>query len=135
MAFEKPLVLHGFKCASDCSAASQQFILVKLDSSGNVHPCTAVGDIPIGVLQNRPQRDETAEVMLLGITKIRAGATDLSVGALLAVDATSRAATVVAGTTGTSSYIVGKVIAVDAADNDGALVTASLNCLNAGRGQ
>jgi hypothetical protein len=135
MALEKPLLMHGFKAASDMSAASQQFIFVKLDTSGNVHPCTAVGDIPIGVLQNRPERDQTAEVMLAGVTKLRAGATDLAIAAIVAVDATSRAAAVVAGTTGTSSYLAGKVIAVDAADNDGALVTATINCLNAGRGQ
>jgi len=135
MAFEKPLIQHGLKCASDMSAASQQFMFVKLDANGDAIPCTAVGDKPIGVLQNSPTRGETAVVMIAGVSKLRAGATDLAVGALVSTDATSRAAAYAAGTTGTSSYIVGQVLRIDAADNDAALVTAAISCLALTRGQ
>lgn len=134
MAFEKPLFIQSFTCASDMSASSQQYILVKLDSSGQAHPCTAVTDKPIGVLQNQPALGELAEVMVMGITKLRAGATDLAVEAVLGVDTTSRGAALTAGTgASTTSYVVGRVIHVDASDNDGALVTALINCVNLNR--
>lgn len=134
MAFEKPLLMHSFKAASDMSASTQQFILVKIAAEGLCCPCTAASDIPIGVLQNLPARNETAEVMINGISKLRAGGTDLAVGALIGTDTTSRAVAYVAGGTGTASYIVGKVLSIDAADNDGALVTATVSCLSATRG-
>lgn len=133
MAFEKLLQVQSFTCASDMSAASQQYIFVKLGSTG-VHPCTAATDVPVGVLQNSPERGQLAEVCMIGVSKLRAGATDLSLAELVGVDTASRAVALSVGTTATSAYILGRVINVDAADNDGGLVTAAINCLAPARG-
>lgn len=135
MAFEIPVQILSFTAASDMSAASCQFAFVEQASNGDVHLCNAATDIPLGVLQNTPQRGQTAEVCVLGVTKVRVGATDItSAGGLLGTDATGRAATYVAGGTGTATFIVGRVIAIDATNNDGALVTALVNCANPARG-
>ncbi len=133
MAFEIPVQILSFTAATAMSAATEQFCLVKLASNGNCHLCTAITDKPIGVLQNSPARGELAEVMVLGVTKLRANV-DLAVDDLVGAAATGRAAVYVAGTTGTSSYIAGRVIAVDATDNDGRVVTAAINCLSPTRG-
>ena len=135
MAFEKPILIQTFTAASTMSAASQQFILVKLDSSADAkcHPCTAVTDIPIGVLQNLPAVGELAEVMVLGVSKVRVGATDLSAGVQICTDTTSRAAVYTPGTTSSNAYNIGRVISLDATDNDAALVTCLVNCINLNR--
>lgn len=140
MAFEKPLLIHSFTAASDMTAASQQFCLVKFAAaSDTVLPCTAVADLPIGVLQNLPRQGEQAEVMVLGVTKIRVDATDITdvsaTSGLLGVSASARATVLGAPGVGaqTTQYLIGRVINVDATDNDGALATALINCINLGR--
>lgn len=134
MAFEKPLLINTFTAASDMSAASMQFCFVEMDSSGNCHLANAATDLPLGVLQNLPSRGQLAEVLVLGVSKVRAGGTDLSVGALIGVDSTSRAAALTVGSgASTASYVAGRVIQIDASDNDGALVTANINCLTLNR--
>lgn len=133
MAFEIPVLIVGLKAASDMDAASCQFAFVKQASNGDVHLCTAATDIPIGVLQNLPKRAATAEVLMCGVTKLRVGATDITAPGLVGTDATSRAAAYVAGTA-TTSYLVGRTIKVDNADNDGRVVTAAINCLSVARG-
>jgi hypothetical protein len=120
-----------FTAASDMSAASQQYIFVKLDASGNVHPCTAATDKPIGVLQNRPALSELAEVCVFGQTPLRVGGTDVALDALLGVDSTSRAATLTPGTS-TTAFVCARALKIDS-DNDGALITATVNCLAPGR--
>lgn len=133
MAFEIPVQILSFTAASAMSAATEQYCFVKLASNGNAHLCTAITDKPIGVLQNNPGRGEAADVMVLGVTKLRANV-DLAVDDLVGAAANSRAAVYVCGTTGTSSFIAGRVIATDAADNDGRVVTAAINCLSPTRG-
>lgn len=122
MAFEKIGLSQGFTAASDLSAASMQFCLVKLTATG-VCLCTANTDAAIGVLQNSPTRGQLADVMLEGISKVRVNAADITLGALIAPDSTSRA---IALTSATSVGFrpAGVVVQVDVADNDGALVSA-----------
>lgn len=133
MAVENPVLILPFTAASAMSAATEQFCLVKLASNGQVHLCTAITDKAIGVLQNSPARGEVADVMVLGLSKLRANA-DLAVDDLIAPAVTGRGAAYVAGGTGTSSYLVGRVVAVDTSDNDGRLVTALINCASVARG-
>lgn len=132
MAFEIPVQILSFTAASALSATSQQFCFVAL-VAGGVVPCTGITDKPIGVLQNSPARGELADVLVLGVTKLRANV-DLAVDDLVGTAANSRAAVYTAGGTGTSSYICGRVIAIDNADNDGRVVTAAINCLSPTRG-
>lgn len=140
MAFTKNLLCQSFTAASDMNASTLQFCLVKFaDSTGNVVPCTAVADLPIGVLQNLPLQGQAAEIAIFGITKIRVDATDITdvsaTSGLIGVSTSARAAILGAPGVGaqTTSYCIGRVIHVDASDNDGALATAAINCINLGR--
>jgi hypothetical protein len=113
--------------ASDMSAATMQFTLVKLaDVNDNCVPCTAVDDLPVGVLQNRPAVGEAAEIVVVGLTKLRANA-DLTVaGGLLGTSTSGRASALTTASSG--AYAIGRLVSTDTADNDGRLVTALVNC-------
>jgi hypothetical protein len=140
MAWEKPLLIQSFTAASDMNASTQQYIFVKFAAAAEtVLPCTAVADIPIGVLQNLPRQGEQAEVLMLGITKLRVDSTDITdvsaTSGLVGVSTSARAAILGAPGAGaqTTQYLLGRVIDVDGTDNDGALVTAAINCISPGR--
>lgn len=137
MAFEVPVLIRSFTAASAMTAASLQYTFVKFASSSeNVIACAAATDLPIGVLQNLPAQGEQAEVMLLGITKLRVGATDIGLvsttSGVLGCDSTGRAACLGAPGVGalTTQYVLGRAIQIDASDDDGALLTAAINCIN-----
>lgn len=136
MAFEKPLLIQTFTAASDITASTARYTFVKLNSDEKVVPCTAVADFPIGVLQNLPSQGQLAEVMMLGITKVRVGGTDISgvSAAYLGIDTAGRASILTPGTgASTTALVLGRILAVDATDNDGAVVTAAVNCINLNR--
>ena len=140
MAFGKNLLIQTFTAASDMTNATLQFSFVKFAASAEtVLPCTAVADLPIGVLQNLPSQGQLAEVAILGITKLRVGTTDIAVvsttSGLVGVSTAGRANVIGAPGVGaeTTQYVLGRVISVDATDNDGALVTAAINCINLNR--
>jgi len=113
--------------AADLSA--KQYTFVKLDSSGTVVAAAAATDIPIGVLQNAPTSGQEAEVLVVGGTKLVAGAA-IGEGALVGTSATGKAVALVAGTD-TTKYVVGTLLTESGAD--GNVVTAVINCANPGR--
>ncbi len=113
--------------AADLS--SKQYTFVKLDSDGKVAAASGATDIPIGVLQNAPIAGQEAEVLVVGGTKIVAGAA-IGEGALVGTSATGKAVALVAGTD-TTKYVVGTLLTESAAD--GNIVTAVINCANPGR--
>lgn len=113
--------------AADLSAL--QYTFVKLNSSGQVAAAAAATDIPIGVLQNAPTAGQEAEVLVVGGTKIVAGAA-IGEGALVGTSAAGKAVALVAGTD-TTKYVVGTLLTESAAD--GNIVTAVINCANPGR--
>jgi len=123
----KILLQNALLAGADLSAATLQFSMVKL-SAGAVVPVAATTDVPYGVLLNSPKSGEVAEVALLGLTKIRVGATDIAAAAAIGYDAAGRAVTVASG-----SRIVGAIESISNADNDGALATASINFLSLSR--
>lgn len=109
---------------------------MKISAAGTtVVPCTAIGDKVIGVLQNQPKQGQQADLIMLGISKVRVGASNVSADDLISTDSTGRAATYVAGTTGTSSFMIGRILAVDNATNAGGVATALINVLSMARGQ
>jgi hypothetical protein len=118
----------SFKAGEDLSSA--QFKFVKLDSSGEVVACTAVTDIPIGVLQNTPTDGQIAQVAVSGGTKVKAGGT-AAPNDLINVSASATAVKLTAGSTGSTSYVVGRFLADAAA---GATVSAVIDCANPARG-
>lgn len=121
-------VKYSFEAGADLSA--KQFYFVKMSANNTVTVCAGVTDVPIGVLQNKPTSGQTAEVTMLGITKV-SGDADLAYGNLIGTSADGQAAAYAAGTD-TTKYVVGQVI-----DDNGAaggLVTAAINCMNPHRG-
>jgi hypothetical protein len=129
MAYEIPGQMVSFQAAADLSA--YQFRFVKLDANGQVALCSAVTDIPIGVLQDKPgAQGRACNVMLDGITKIVGGA-NLAKGDQVGTDTTGRAVAYVAGTD-TTKYPVGQILE----DNSvaGGLCTMVFDAKKAARG-
>ena len=106
--------------------SSKQYTFVKLNSSGEAIAAAAATDIPVGVLQNAPIAGQEAEVLIVGGTKVVAGAA-IAEGAQLGTSATGKAVALVAGTD-TTKYVVGTLLTESAAD--GNIVTAVINCAN-----
>ena len=113
--------------AADLSAL--QYTFVKLDSAGKAAAASAATDIPIGVLQNAPTAGQEAEILVVGGTKIVAGAA-IGEGALVGTSSTGKAVALVAGTD-TTKYVVGTILTESGASGD--IVTAVINCANPGR--
>jgi hypothetical protein len=109
--------------------STKQYTFVKLDSAGAVVAASGATDIPVGVLQNAPIAGQEAEVLIVGGTKIVAGAA-IGEGALIGTSAAGKAVALVAGTD-TTKYVVGTLLTESAAD--GNIVTAVVNCATPGR--
>ena len=109
--------------------STKQYTFVKLDSSGQAVAASGATDIPVGVLQNAPTSGQEAEVLIVGGTKIVAGAA-IGEGALVGTSSAGKAVALVAGTD-TTKYVVGTLLTESAAD--GNIVTAVVNCANPGR--
>lgn len=109
---------------ADLSAAQYKF--VKLNASGQVVVCSGATDLPIGVLQNDPASGAEAEVLVVGGTKILAGAA-IGEGAQIGTSSAGKAAALVAGTD-TTKYVAGTLLTESGAD--GEIVTAVINCAN-----
>lgn len=123
MAFELPILIDSSKRAF-ASLATKQFFFVKLTSNG-IELCAAATDVPWGVLQNTPAAGEAAEVMRLGITKVKTGGI-IAVGALVGTDNAGKADSKTVATDSTE-YVVG--VADEVAAN-GDIITLGINCLN-----
>jgi hypothetical protein len=122
----KNLVTQSLTAASNMSAATAQFSVVKLVAGRKVAPIDAETDVPFGVLLNSPNQGEPALVALSGQTKLRVGATSLGDTAVIGIDAAGRARALTAGT-GTTLHVVGRVLDIDAATNAGGLVSAMVD--------
>lgn len=124
MAYQIPVFAVTLVAGGDLS--SSQYKFVKLNSSGQVVDIAAATDIPVGVLQNKPASGGSAEVMVMGITKVQ-GDADLAKGNQIGSSADGQAAAYAAGTD-TTKYIVGQVLVDNSAA--GGLASALINCAN-----
>jgi hypothetical protein len=106
--------------------SAKQYTFVKINSSGEAVAAAAATDIPVGVLQNAPTSGQEAEVLIVGGTKLIAGAA-IAEGAQIGTTSAGKAAALVAGTD-TTKYVVGTLLTESAAD--GNIVTAVINCAN-----
>ena len=125
MAYEVPGTMLTFQAAADLSA--QQFRFVKLDANGQVAAISAVTDIPIGVLQDKPAAQGRAcNVMLDGVSKVVGGG-NLAKADQVGTDSQGRAVAYVAGTD-TTKYKLGQILE----DNSvaGGLCTMAFDCKN-----
>lgn len=121
-------VKYSFTAGGDLR--TKQFYFVKLSANLTVVICAAVTDLPIGVLQNKPNTGDTAEVTMLGITKV-SGDADLGFGDSIGTSADGQAAAYIAGTD-TTKYPCGRVLEDNSAA--GGIITASIDCMSMHRG-
>jgi len=128
MAWEIPNLTISLKAAGDLS--SDQYKFMTLDSSGDAVLCTAVTDIPVGVLQNKPDAaGKVAQLMVIGAGKVKAvGA--LTIGWLIGTFSDGLAERKTPGTE-TTEFIVGQVLEATGAANE--LATALINCASPAR--
>jgi hypothetical protein len=123
MAYEIPVLVISLKAGEDLSA--KQFYHVKLDASGDVVAPTGATDVPAGILQNAPTSGQTAEVLVLGVSKVNSDAA-LSIGAFIGTSADGQADAKTIGTD-TTEYVSGRVL--EASGAAGGYATAMINCL------
>lgn len=125
MAVEKPLFTHaGWKAGADLSA--KQYHFVKLDASGDVVACSAITDVPIGILQNAPTSGQTAEVMQAGISKLVADGV-IAIGAHVGTSADGQGDSIAPGTD-TTVYAVARFIGTAAAAA-GDIITVNVDAI------
>lgn len=104
MAVERPGTMMTYQAAADLS--DWQFRGVKLDANGQIAKISAVTDVPLGILQDKPAAAGRAgAVMLDGMSKVVGGA-NLSKADIIGFDAQGRAVAYVPGTD-TTKYGVG----------------------------
>ena len=123
MAYEIPGFKFTLVAGADLSALQYHF--VKLNSSGQAVPVTAITDEPVGVLQNDPASGEEAEIMAFGISKLVADSA-ITTGDELGTSADGQADTIASGTD-TTVYKVGK--ALQDASGAGTVFAALVDCL------
>lgn len=111
--------------AADISA--KQFMFVKIDTAGKAAAITATTDVPIGVLQNKPTAaGQTAEIVVVGVTKIVAGGTVTPGTDLLGPDNAGKA--VVRTVTASTNWVAGRPLGGAAwASSD--VQSAVVNCV------
>lgn len=124
MAFEQPGLKITLPAGADLSAL--QYTFVKLNSSGQAVACSATTDIPVGVLQNKPNASGVAaEIVVTGLTKIVTAAA-LNPGVQIATNGSGQAAAIVDGTD-TTRFKVGQMVQGTAAASG--IGTALVDCL------
>ena len=126
MAYESPQITLGtLTAAADLSA--KQYHFVKLASATTVNVCTAITDVPIGILQNNPDTaGDQAIVTIFGISKVVADGT-LAAGNVIGTSADSQADAITRGSDN-SVTILGQAIQAASA---GETCTMFLNLSNA----
>lgn len=129
MAYEgQQITIPGLKAGADLS--THQYKFVKLNANGQVVICAAATDVPIGVLQNKPDASgKAAQVCCVGVTKVNSDAA-LTAGNLIGTSADGQADAKTAGTD-TTEYTVGQVIV--GSSGAGAYATAVVNCASPAR--
>jgi hypothetical protein len=124
MAIESPCPLSITAVCGAASLATKQYHFVKLHTDGTAIVCDAATDQPIGVLQNNPPIGGSAEIVVIGLTKVSADAA-LSINDLIGTSVDGQADPKVWGTDKTE-YIVGRVVV--AAGAGGVIGSALVDC-------
>ncbi len=124
MAFEFSNYSVKITRVAGADLSALQYTFVKLSTTDTVVTCTAATDIPIGVLQNAPTSGQEAEVLIVGGTKLTAGAT-IAIGNILGT--TSAGAASVLTTSDTTKFVLGTAISGGASAE---IITAVINCAN-----
>ena len=97
MAFEEDVLDISFKVSTDLSGAQYHF--VKLSANDKVAIVSGATDQAIGVLQNKPNGTVTeavARVRVMGVSRVYAATSALTVGSLVGYDSSGHGAAVTA---------------------------------------
>jgi len=125
MAYESPGIdLGTLTAAADLSA--KQYYFVKLASATTVNVCTAITDLPIGILQNDPESGEQAVVRIFGISKVSADGT-IAAARWIGTSADSQAAGITPGSD-TTVYVMGQAIQAASAGETFTMFLNPSNC-------
>ena len=104
--------------------SGKQYYFVKLNASGEAVVCDAVTDRPVGVLQNKPIAGRTAEITVIGVTKVSSDA-GITAGAAIGTSVDGQAVTKTIGTD-TTNFVVGQMLTTTGAAD--VIGTAIVNC-------
>ena len=125
MAYESPAIdLGTLTAAADLS--SSQYYFVKLASATTVNVCTAITDLPIGILQNTPTSGQVANVRIFGVSKASADGT-ITAGRWMGTSADSQAAGITPGSD-TTQYVMGQAIQAASAGETFTMFLNPSNC-------
>ena len=125
MAYESPSINLGtLTAAADLS--SKQYYFVKLASATTVNVCSAITDLPIGILQNNPESGEQAVVQIFGISKVVADGT-IAAARWIGTSADSQAAGITPGSD-TTVYVMGQAIQAASAGETFTMFLNPSNC-------
>jgi hypothetical protein len=126
MAYESPGIdLGTLTAAADLS--DKQFYFVKLASATTVNVCTAITDLPIGILQNKPDASgKQAVVRIFGISKASADGT-ITAGRWIGTSSDSQAAGITPGSD-TTVYVMGQAIQAASAGETFTMFLNPSNC-------
>ncbi len=124
MAYDSPqgIKLTALTCGATTLVA-QQYRFVKLHTDGTVIIASSLGEVCLGVLQNKPAVGQACEIIAIGVTKLSAdGTATPAEGSLLTTDASGDAENAVTG-----HYVLGVALTTPGA-NAGELFSALINC-------
>ena len=126
MAYESPAIdLGTLTAAADLS--DKQYYFVKLASATTVNVCSAITDLPIGILQNTPDASgKQAVVRIFGISKASADGT-LTAGRWIGTSSDSQAAGITPGSD-TTVYVMGQAIQAASAGETFTMFLNPSNC-------
>jgi hypothetical protein len=106
MAVEIPCFEIGFlKAGADLSG--KQFRCLKVTADETVNIATVAGENILGVLQDKPLAGSPCDIMVLGVTKLIAGAGDLAAGANWESAADGSGITAATAKTGLGTVLIG----------------------------
>ena len=118
MAFEAPLGFHSGHLVAGEDLSTSQFRFCKYGSTGVVR-CTAVTDVAIGVIQDKPKLGDPCAIVHIGFCQVEAGA-------VLAQGATIGTSTVGKAIANGTDECYGQLL--EASTADGAIVGAYIAC-------
>jgi len=104
---------RSFEAAADLS--DKQYYFVEITAENKVNAASTLGEITVGILQNKPKAGEAAWVRFGGTSKVVAS-TAIAVGDLVTTAAGGKAV----GTTTSGHYVWGQ--AIEAASSDGDII-------------
>lgn len=121
MAVEIPGKQFSYEAAGDLS--TKQFHAMKMDANGRITVFTALGNVPVGILQDKPAALGRAGcVMIDGVSKMVAGVA-IDEGELVAGAADGRAKVAAA-----NDYVMG--VCVKACSAAGGIISVQFDCSN-----